>query len=183
VPGERVLDVAAGTGLITRLIEARGARVIALDQSRAMLREAQRRGSASVQATALHLPFPDASFDAVTFSYLLRYVDEPADALREVARVLRPGGRAGMVEFGRPRGPWRPAWWLYTRAALPLAGALAGRGWYRVGRYLGPSIERFDARYADDHALAAAWHEAGLVEVRVERRSLGGGLVMWARLP
>jgi demethylmenaquinone methyltransferase/2-methoxy-6-polyprenyl-1,4-benzoquinol methylase len=181
--GDWALDVAAGTGLITRLLEARGARVVALDLSRAMLREAARRGAPSVQATALYLPFPDAAFDALTFSYLLRYVDDPLACMRELARVVRPGGTIGMVEFGRPRRFWRPWWRLYTRAGLPLAGTVAGEGWREVGRFLGRSIDGFHDRYRDDGALSAMWRDAGLVDVRIAERSLGGGLLMWGRRP
>ncbi|MEX2376086.1 MAG: class I SAM-dependent methyltransferase [Dehalococcoidia bacterium] len=179
-PGARVLDVAAGTGLISRLLEARSCEVLSLDVSAEMLTVARDRGATAVLATAEHLPFLDESFDALTFGYLLRYVPEPLDAMRELARVVRPGGAVGMVEFGRPRGPWRPLWWLFTRLVLPTAGLVAGRGWSRVGRFLGPSIDSFADRYSD-HALIALWESAGFVEVRLVRRSLGGGLLMWAR--
>ncbi len=175
-----VLDIAAGTGLITRLLQSYGAAVISLDQSSRMLRPAVDRGAVGVVATAEALPFPDASFDVVTFGYLLRYVHDVTDCMSEIARVLRPGGRAGMVEFGRPRGLWRPLWWGYTRLVLPIAGLLAGRGWYRVGRFLGPSIERFADNYPPDR-LAASWEAAGFIDVEVEPMSLGGGLVMWGQ--
>ena len=178
--GARVLDVAAGTGAITRLLEARSCDVTALDQSAAMLTRARERGATVALATAEQLPFPDAAFDGLTFSYLLRYVADPADCMRELVRVLRPEGVMGMVEFGRPRGFWGPCWKLYTGLALPVAGAGIGSGWRRVGRFLGPSIEAFHRRFPDDR-LRALWRDAGLVEVRIERRSLGGGLLMWGR--
>ncbi len=177
--GARVLDVAAGTGAITRLLEERGARVIAFDQSAEMLGIARQRGATAVLGTAEQLPFPDGSFDAVTFGYLLRYVD-PAVALGELARVLRPGGEIGMVEFGRPNGFWRPFWWLYTRLVLPSAGAMIGSGWREVGSFLGPSIDRF-YRLFPHRRLAEVWESAGFAEVQVARRSLGGGIIMWAR--
>ena len=180
--GARVLDVAAGSGLITRLLEARGCEVVALDLSGEMLGIARRRGATAVRARADALPFRDATFDGLTFGYLLRYVVDPLRTMLELARVVRPGGAIGMVEFGRPRGVWRPPWWLYTRFGLPIAGLLAGAGWWRVGRFLGPSIDRFHRRFpADD--IVALWESAGLTEVRVERRSLGGGLLVWARRP
>lgn len=181
-PGAAVLDVAAGTGSITRELEARGARVIALDQSFEMLRLARTRGARTVLATAQRLPFADATFDAVTFSYLLRYVDDPASCMRELARVLRPGGSIGMVEFGRPGGCWGPWWTLFTRVGLPVAGALVGSGWREVGSFLGPSIDAFHRRFAGDR-LPALWHAAGLTDVRVRHMSLGGGLIVWARKP
>jgi demethylmenaquinone methyltransferase/2-methoxy-6-polyprenyl-1,4-benzoquinol methylase len=133
-----------------------------------------------VAATAERLPFPDGSFDAVTFGYLLRYVDDVPAALLELARVMVPGARLGMVEFGRPRGGWRPLWWLYTRGVLPLAGLLIGSGWFRVGRFLGPSIERFANAWPPE-ILAGAWQAAGFGDVEYSRLSLGGGLVMWGR--
>lgn len=178
--GTKVLDIAAGTGLITRQLQSEGAEVVSLDQSSRMLRHAVDRGASGVVATAEALPFPGDSFDTVTFGYLLRYVDDVTGCMSEIARVLRPGGVVGMVEFGRPRGLWRWLWWGYTRLVLPVAGLVAGRGWYRVGRFLGPSIDAFADRYPPDR-LAAAWEEAGFIEVRVEPMSLGGGLVMWGR--
>jgi demethylmenaquinone methyltransferase / 2-methoxy-6-polyprenyl-1,4-benzoquinol methylase len=179
-PGEMALDVAAGTGLITRTVEATGARVVSVDQSLSMLEQATRRGAVGVIATGERLPFADGSFDAVTFGYLLRYVAEVPAAIEELARVLRSGGRMGMVEFGRPRGFWRPPWILYTRAVLPAAGGLIGRPWRRVGRFLGPSIDTFADAWPPDR-LVAAWEGAGLVGVTIRRMSLGGGLVMTAR--
>ena len=178
-PHARVLDVAAGTGAITRLVEARGMRVIALDQSIEMLRSARRRGATVVHATAGHLPFPDASFDGLTFGYLLRYV-EPAVTMRELVRVLRPGGQLAMVEFGRPSGFWRPWWSLYTRVVLPAAGMAIGSGWRQAGAFLGPSIDAFHRQFPGDQ-LADLWRSAGLTAVRTSRRSLGGGLIMWAQ--
>ncbi len=179
-PGFRVLDVAAGTGSITRLMQARGLDVVSLDQSPEMVQMARGRGAAAVLATAERLPFADATFDAVTFGYLLRYVDDVPGCLRELARVVRPGGAIGMVEFGRPRGVWGPAWWLYTRLLLPVAGAAIRSGWGEVGRFLGPSIDAFARAYPPDR-LAAEWRSAGMEAVELRRMSLGGGLVMWGR--
>jgi demethylmenaquinone methyltransferase/2-methoxy-6-polyprenyl-1,4-benzoquinol methylase len=178
--GAEVLDIAAGTGLITRHLQSNGAQVISVDQSHRMLRPAVERGAVGVVATAEALPFRDHSFDAVTFGYLLRYVDDVTGCMTEIARVLRPQGRVGMVEFGRPRRLWRPLWWGYTRLVLPAAGLVAGRGWYRVGRFLGPSIDAFADRYPPDR-LAEAWEAAGFTDVQIEPMSLGGGLVMWGK--
>jgi demethylmenaquinone methyltransferase/2-methoxy-6-polyprenyl-1,4-benzoquinol methylase len=133
-----------------------------------------------VVATAESLPFPDTSFDAVTFGYLLRYVEDVESCMTEIARVLRPGGPVGMVEFGRPEGGWRPLWWGYTRLVLPVAGLAAGKGWFQVGRFLGPSIDDFATRYPASR-LREIWQSAGLAEVEVTRLSLGGGLVMTGR--
>jgi demethylmenaquinone methyltransferase/2-methoxy-6-polyprenyl-1,4-benzoquinol methylase len=179
-PGARVLDVAAGTGLIGQLLRSDGHEVISLDISGEMIRGAHRRGIAAVLATAEALPFSDQSFDGLTFGYLMRYVTDPLETMRELARVVRPGGAIGMVEFGLPAGVWRPLWWLYTRVGLPAAGIVAGSGWTRVGRFLGPSIERFHRRYPPS-TLTAVWESAGLTDIRVATRSLGGGLIMSAR--
>jgi len=180
--GDRILDVAAGTGLITRRLAAAGADVVSLDQSSEMLARAVERGAAGTVATAEHLPFGDEEFDAVTFGYLLRYVDSVPGAMAEITRVVRPGGRVGMVEFGRPKGAWRPLWWIFTRIILPVAGSLISRPWYDVGFFLGPSIDTFVDAWPPPR-LAEAWEEAGLVDVVVRRMSLGGGLVMTARKP
>lgn len=176
--GSRVLDVAAGTGSITRLLQAAGCEVIALDLTREML--SQHPGPARVQARAEELPFADSTFDALTFGYLLRYVDDPSACLRELGRVVRPGGRIGMVEFAVPRGLWNPWWRLYSGVLLPIAGRLVGSGWHEVGRFLRTSIEEFDRGHSD---LEALWRGAGLTEVRLTKLSLGGGVVVWARRP
>jgi demethylmenaquinone methyltransferase/2-methoxy-6-polyprenyl-1,4-benzoquinol methylase len=187
---ERVLDVAAGTGLVTQaLVRAYGCRVVGLDQSEDMLAAARRRldGDAGLAARvelmrgeAEALPFADAEFDHLTFTYLLRYVDDPAATLNELARVVRPGGRVASLEFGLPDPPlWRPLWRLYTRTLLPAAGfALGGREWWRVGRFLGPSIEGLYASWPLDRQLEL-WRSARVADVRARRMSVGGGVVIW----
>lgn len=132
-----------------------------------------------VRARAERLPFRDESFDHVTFTYLLRYVDDPAATLRELARVLRPGGRLATLEFGVPRGPAYPLWWLYTRVGLPLAGGVVSARWRAVGAFLGPSIEGFYRRHPQER-IDRYWRDAGLTNIRVRRMSLGGGTVMSA---
>src|SRR5437667_133920 len=149
-PGDTVLDVATGTGAVAcELIRQKGCAVVGLDQSPEMLAEAQRRLGEEVrlvEGTAEALPFGDATFDALTFTYLLRYVDDPAATLRELARVVRPGGTIASLEFAVPRGIWRPLWELRVRIGLPLAGAAISPGWHEVGRFLGPSIRGFYER-------------------------------------
>jgi demethylmenaquinone methyltransferase/2-methoxy-6-polyprenyl-1,4-benzoquinol methylase len=178
--GSKVLDVAAGTGSITRLLQAKDLDVVSVDQSDAMLAMAVTAGATGVVSSAETLPFPDEIFDGVTFGYLLRYVDSVSGCLEELSRVVRPGGVVGMVEFGRPAGVWGAPWWAYTRVALPLAGALIRSGWWEVGRFLGPSIDRFASTHPPA-VLESEWRGAGLVDVRIRRMSLGGGLVMWGR--
>jgi demethylmenaquinone methyltransferase/2-methoxy-6-polyprenyl-1,4-benzoquinol methylase len=179
--GGRVLDVATGTGLVAELLVARGFRVTGLDQSAGMLAVARGRfGDALdlVEASADALPFDDAAFDHLTFTYLLRYVDDPAAVLAELARVVRPGGTVAMLEFGLPGGVWRPPWELYVRVGLPAAGRLISPDWHDVGRFLGGSIRGFHSDWPLARLLVA-WEAAGLRDVRARRLSLGGGLVVW----
>ena len=181
--GGHVLDVATGTGLVARALLARGFRVTGLDQSPEMLARARDRFGdrvALVEGTADELPFADASFDHLTFTYLLRYVDDPAATLGELARVVRPGGTVAMLEFGLPEGIWRPAWDVWVGVGLPLAGRLVSPGWREVGRFLGPSIRSFHAAYPEQELLAR-WRAAGIGDVYARRLSLGGGLVVWGR--
>ena len=178
-----VLDVAAGTGLVTEALleHGRAGRVVALDQSEPMLALAVARSDARatfVLGQAERLPFPDGSFDALTVTYLLRYVDDPAATLAELVRVVKPGGVVASLEFAVPAGMWRPAWRLYTRVGLPALGRLRSRAWYDVGRFLGPSIDGFWAR-APLATQLRWWHEAGVGAVRWHRMSLGGGIVLW----
>jgi demethylmenaquinone methyltransferase/2-methoxy-6-polyprenyl-1,4-benzoquinol methylase len=171
----RVLDVATGTGAVAiELARANPARtVVGIDQSAEMLATAKQRIGERIElreGRAESLPFADGEFDALTFTYLLRYVDDPAATLRELMRVVKPGGMIAMLEFGLPRGIWRPLWELYVRVGLPLAGAAISQGWHEVGRFLGPSIRDFHTRVD----LQSLWPNA-----QVKRLSLGGGVVMW----
>ena len=100
-----------------------------------------------VEGEAEALPFADAEFDHLTFTYLLRYVDDPAATLRELARVVKPGGRVSSLEFCVPRGDLALAWRLYTRVGLPALGRLASRQWFEAGRFLGPASRASTASY------------------------------------
>lgn len=193
VPGapRRVLDVASGTaGVALQLADRTNADVVGADLTLAMLRVGQHNISQAhktrrvhlVNARAEQLPFCDHSFDALTFTYLLRYVEDPQATLRELARVVRPGGMVASLEFLVPPNPfWWMLWWLYTRLVLPAAGLLAGgREWYRVGRFLGPSISRLYEQMPVPRTVEA-WRAAGFEEVGARAMSLGGGLVMWGR--
>jgi demethylmenaquinone methyltransferase / 2-methoxy-6-polyprenyl-1,4-benzoquinol methylase len=183
-PDERVLDVATGTGLVARALKRRyGCHVVGLDQSEDMLARARPLAGTVyeelVRGEAERLPFDDGDFDALTFTYLLRYVDDPAATMRELARVVRPGGRIAMLEFFVPPRPvLYPAWWLYTRAGLPALGRLVSRDWYEVGRFLGPSIDGFWGRHPLPEVVGM-WREAGIGSVEARKMSLGGGVVMW----
>jgi demethylmenaquinone methyltransferase / 2-methoxy-6-polyprenyl-1,4-benzoquinol methylase len=188
-PG-RVLDVAAGTaGVSIQLARRTSARVVGIDLTEAMLREGSRRVAEVpvgqrvdlVGGRAEQLPFADDTFDGLTFTYLLRYVADPAETLRELVRVVQPGSPIASLEFLVPRNPfWHFWWWLYTRVVLPLAGGLAGRDWFEVGRFLGPNISKHYGRYPVDWTIAA-WRAAGITDVAVREMSLGGGLVMWGK--
>jgi demethylmenaquinone methyltransferase / 2-methoxy-6-polyprenyl-1,4-benzoquinol methylase len=183
-PGDTVLDVATGTGAVAReLVASKGCTVVGLDQSPEMLAEARRRLPADVElieASAESIPFPDASFDALTFTYLLRYVSDPAATVRELARVVRPGGTIAGLEFAVPRGIWRLPWELYVRAGLPTAGRAISPGWRDVGGFLGSSIRDFYERWPEPRLLEV-WREAGIEDVQSRRLSLGGGIVTWGR--
>jgi demethylmenaquinone methyltransferase/2-methoxy-6-polyprenyl-1,4-benzoquinol methylase len=186
LPGQRVLDVATGTGLVAFALARRGAEVVGLDQSQDMLGVARRDLSERpelegrvtfVQGEAERLPFDDSEFDGLTFTYLLRYVDDRAATMRELARVVKPNGRIGMVEFGVPQAALlRAAWRVYTRAGLPIIGRAVSPAWFEVGRFLGPNIEEFHAHEPD---LASLWRRAGIDDISERRLSFGAGLVMW----
>lgn len=182
-PGDAVLDVASGTGAVAaELVRAKGCSVVGLDQSPEMLAEARRRlpQGRFVEGRAEELPFPDAAFDALTFTYLLRYVDDPAATLRELARVVRPGGTIASLEFAVPRGVWRPLWELYVRVGLPSLGRLISPAWGEVGRFLAGSIRGFYVELPLERVLEL-WREAGIEGVEHRRLSLGGGVVIWGR--
>jgi demethylmenaquinone methyltransferase / 2-methoxy-6-polyprenyl-1,4-benzoquinol methylase len=181
--GARVLDVATGTGLVAGdLTEKFDARVVGLDQSAEMLRRASARGIPEfslVRGDGQRLPFADGAFDAVIHTYLLRYVDDPAATLVELARVLRPGGRMASVEFAVPTNPAvRAAWTFYGRALFPLFARTVSRGWREIGDFLAGSIATFDRDFPPSR-LAQLWRDAGLEGVRIKRMSLGGGVVTW----
>ena len=185
-----ILDVAAGTAGVTVAHARRQqqARIVGIDLTPEMLRVGSRRVAAAGVAARVallagrgeQLPFPSATFDALTFTYLLRYVDDPAATLAELARVLKPGGVMASLEFCVPSGPlWGPSWWAYTRLALPVGGLLTGGpSWFRVGRFLGPNISAHYRRYPVDWTVSA-WEKAGMTDVRTRLMSLGGGLIMW----
>jgi demethylmenaquinone methyltransferase/2-methoxy-6-polyprenyl-1,4-benzoquinol methylase len=187
-PGETVLDVACGTAAVAvEVARNHGCRVVGVDQSPEMLAEGRHRvGAAGLrdrielrEARAEELPFEDAAFDGLTFTYLLRYVDDPAATMRELARVVKPGGGIAMLEFFVPaRALPRAAWDAYVRLGLPLAGRLVSPGWADVGGFLGPSIRAFWEGWPPDR-LRGIWEGAGIRDVQARLLSFGGGIVMW----
>src|SRR5215218_2172339 len=188
-PNDTVLDVATGTAAVAiRLVRRTGCTVVGLDQSPEMLATGRERVQAAgladriqlLEGSAEELAFPDGSFDALTFTYLLRYVEDPASTLAELARVVRPSGTIAALEFGLPQGVWRPLWEAYVRVGLPLAGRLISSGWHEVGAFLGPSIRELHERLPLERQLEL-WRAAGVEDVRARRLSLGGGYVVWGR--
>jgi demethylmenaquinone methyltransferase / 2-methoxy-6-polyprenyl-1,4-benzoquinol methylase len=189
-PADRVLDVATGTGAVAlELVRRHGCKVVGLDHSPEMLAAAAARiDSAGLEARielveggAEKLPFADDAFDGLTVTYLFRYVDDPAATLRELARVVRPGGTIASLEFGVPgRALWRGLWELYVRVGLPLAGRAISPGWREVGGFLGDSIKDFYVRYPLERLLDL-WRDAGIDNLRLRRLSLGGGIVTWGQ--
>jgi demethylmenaquinone methyltransferase/2-methoxy-6-polyprenyl-1,4-benzoquinol methylase len=183
-----VADVATGTAAVAISIARRypGCRVVGIDQSPEMLAGGARRIEAAglgerielVEGQAERLPLEPGSVDALTHTYLLRYVDDPAATVAAMAAAIRPGGMMASLEFGVPGGAAYPAWRMWTRAGLPLFGAPGGRAWIATGRFLGPSIERFWADHPIDEVLGW-WAAAGMTEIRARRLSLGGGVIVW----
>lgn len=190
-PQDRVLDVATGTGMVAAaLVRRYSCRVVGLDQSPEMLGQAAAKLRASpelaarielVRGQAESLPFADREFDHLTFTYLLRYVAEPAATLRELARVVKPGGRVASLEFMLPPNPVaRALWRVYGRLGLPAFGRLISRDWYEVGRFLEPSISDLYRRLPLERQLAL-WRAAGIESAQAKVMSLGGGVVIWGR--
>ncbi|HEX4519579.1 MAG TPA: class I SAM-dependent methyltransferase [Gaiellaceae bacterium] len=183
-PGDRVLDVATGTGAVAReLVRQKACAVVGVDQSREMLAEAHRLADGRIElieASAESLPFADGEFDGLTFTYLMRYVDDPAGTLQELVRVVKPGGTIAGLEFGLPGGVWRLPWEVHVRAVLPGAGLAYGRGWREAGSFLGPSIRNHYERWPLADQLQA-WRDAGLSEVASLPMSFGAGIVIWGR--
>ena len=169
-PHDVVLDVATGTGLVARAVSERyGCEVVGLDRSADMLSAAAARDGhiPLVRARAESLPFADESFDHLTFTYLMRYVDDPAATMRELARVVRPGGRIAALDFGVPTNPLlRAMWRIYTSIGLPLFGRAISSQWASVGAFLRGSIERFDAAHPEQ-SVESYWRDAGLTEIHV----------------
>jgi demethylmenaquinone methyltransferase/2-methoxy-6-polyprenyl-1,4-benzoquinol methylase len=188
VPGSLVLDVAAGTGLVSRELAARRrVRVVSFDASEPMLRAGLPANAEAalddritpVLGRAEALPFADGAFDALTFSYLVRYVDDPAATMRELARVVRPGGSIASLEFHVPQRPvLRAGWYAYTRGVLPVLGSFVSPQWRHTGSFLGPSISRLEQR-APLPEQVRWWQEAGIRHVRSRELTFGAAMVMW----
>ena len=176
--GASVLDVASGTGLVARALAARGYRVTSIDASEQMLRSGRPAGP-RVVALAEALPFADAGFAALTFTYLLRYVDDPAATMQELVRVVTPGGVIASLEFHVPGTRWaRAAWRPYTRYVMPLVGSVVSPAWAATGRFLGRSIDEYWLAHPLREQLGW-WEEAGIVPVHTRTMSNGAAIVTW----
>jgi demethylmenaquinone methyltransferase/2-methoxy-6-polyprenyl-1,4-benzoquinol methylase len=170
-PGERVLDACCGTGDLALAARDAGGLVTGLDFSSQMLARARRKSSEVewVEGDLLALPFPDGAFDAATIGFGIRNLADLEGGLRELARVLHPGGRLACLEITRPRGALRPFFRLWFDGLVPLAGkVLPGGGAYS---YLPASVRRFPG----PEDLAAAMDRTGFGGI--SWRLLGGGIV------
>ena len=169
LPGQKVLDVAAGTGVSTKALAASGAWCVATDFSLGMLSATKDPWLPRVAGDALHLPFADASFEAVTISFGLRNVEDPTAALAEFARVTRPGGRLVVCEFSRPRPApirWGYRWYLHN--VLPkLAGRVSSNP--EAYTYLQETIDA----WPDQPSLARLITRAGWTDVRWRNMTFG----------
>jgi demethylmenaquinone methyltransferase/2-methoxy-6-polyprenyl-1,4-benzoquinol methylase len=188
-PDDRVLDVATGTGMVaTALVRRYGCSVVGLDQSPEMLSgaEAKLRADARlaerirlVRGEAESMPFEDGEFDHLTFTYLLRYVEDAGATLSELARVVKRGGRVASLEFMLPPNRIaRSLWHVYTRGFMPGLGRLISSDWYEAGRFLGPSISDLYERLPLDRQLEL-WRAAGIERPEARVMSFGGGVVIW----
>jgi demethylmenaquinone methyltransferase / 2-methoxy-6-polyprenyl-1,4-benzoquinol methylase len=174
-PGDRVLDLAAGTAVSTVELARSGAWCVAADFSLGMLRAGVARAVPKVAADALHLPFADGAFDAVTISFGLRNVADPDAALAELARVTRPGGRLVVCEFGRPGwAPFRAAYYAGLERVLPaIADRVSSNP--EAYRYLGESIRDWSPQPALARRIAArgwtavAWRDVAFGAVALHR--------------
>lgn len=187
----QVLDVATGPAGVALAIAVRSpARVVGVDLNLPMVAQGTVNVAAAgrqaqvrlLNARAEQLPFADDRFGAVSFAYLLRYVDDPTATVAEMVRVLQPGGVLAGLDFAVPPNAfWRAAWRFYTAVVLPVLGlATGGRAWWRVGRFLGPNIRAHYHRHPLERQLLD-WERAGLVDVGYRLMSVGGGVVMWGR--
>jgi len=171
-PGDRVLDGCCGTGDLALADERAGGRVVGLDFSERMLERARRKSASIewVRGDLLELPFEDASFEAATVGFGVRNVADLERSLRELRRVLRPGGRLGILEITEPRGLLRPFYrlWFYGIVPLLVGRVLRGGSAYT---YLPASVRRFPG----PEDLAALLGEAGFADVSF--RLLAGGIV------
>ncbi len=170
--GDRVLDAACGTGdFAVADLKAGAGRVTGVDFSERMLVRARRKEPRVewVSGDLLALPFPDASFDAATVGFGVRNVADLELSLRELRRVLVPGGRLAILEITRPRGILRPFYSLWFDRIVPLLGKLLPGG--SAYTYLPASVKRFP----DTERLAVLLRGAGFDDVRI--RLLGGSIV------
>jgi demethylmenaquinone methyltransferase/2-methoxy-6-polyprenyl-1,4-benzoquinol methylase len=170
-PGDDVLDACCGTGDLAVAGARRGGRVTGLDFSERMLERARRKGPDLewMRGDMLAMPFPDGSFDAATVGFGVRNVEDLGQGLVELRRVLRPGGRLGILEITRPRGLLAPFYRLWFDGVVPLLGKVLPGG--SAYTYLPASVRRFPG----PEQLAVLISGAGFRDVRY--RTFAGGIV------
>jgi demethylmenaquinone methyltransferase / 2-methoxy-6-polyprenyl-1,4-benzoquinol methylase len=170
-PGDEVLDACCGTGDLAIAASRAGGNVTGLDFSPAMLARARRKapGLEWIEGDLLALPFPDASFDSATVGFGVRNVEDLGRAIGELRRVLRPGGRLGVLEITRPRGLLAPFYRVWFDGVVPILGKLLPGG--SAYTYLPASVRRFPG----PQELAELIRSAGFRDLRV--RLLAGGIV------
>src|SRR4030042_961600 len=187
-PENLVLDVCTGTaGVALEIADHHDGRIVGLYVSHLMLKaglcaveKKNLDGRVQlVQGRAEHLPFPDETFDTVVFTYLLRYVKDPAATIRELSRVLKSGGQLVSLEFGLPQALWVIALWeIYNRVVMPVMTIPVSGGWHRMGCFLGSSIRDF-CRRCPVERLAAIWRDNGISLVETTPLLKGAAVVMW----
>lgn len=175
VPGQRALDLCCGTGDLAFGLSRRGAAVVGLDFNDAMLSVARERRQREirhaageskvdwVRGDALHLPFPDKTFDVITIGYGLRNLTDWEAGLKEMLRIARPGGRLLVLEFGKPDNRlWRALYFGYLRMFVPMLGRLVC-GDAQAYAYILESLQHYPAQ----HGVAEKMRQLGLVDTRL----------------
>lgn len=185
---ERVMDLCTGTGSVAvEIAQNSDCVVVGVDLSREMLVRARKKILRSgledriplLMGTAECLPFPNGCFDAVCFTYLLRYVEDPEATMKEIVRVLKPQGRLVSLEFGVPQNSVaRGLWYVYTRGFLPLTARFISYQWHEVALFLGRSISGLHRSYSVER-IRQTWSDLGTRDVEVKRLSFGAAVVMW----
>jgi demethylmenaquinone methyltransferase/2-methoxy-6-polyprenyl-1,4-benzoquinol methylase len=182
------MDLCTGTGSVAvETAQNSDCVVVGVDLSPEMLKRARSKVLRSglqnhiplVMGRAECLPFPNRCFDAVCFTYLLRYVEDPEATMKEIVRVLKPNGQLVSLEFGVPQNSVaRGLWHVYTRRFLPLTAQFISYQWHEVALFLGRSISALYRSYSVER-IRQIWSSVGIRDVEVKPLSFGAAVVMW----